>query len=467
MKSLLAVLLAIVLGGCAATTTVGSLYSRIPHDSARSRDIFIAIDGTGDTPISRTNAGRLFELVEAHAAARPHADTATYYSEGVGSRGSPLGLSAGHGMAEDIKGAYDFLTRTYRSGDRIYLSGFSRGAYAVRALGGLVAIAGVPDLHGHTAKERARIVDAIFDAYKSERRFERINEVLARRAIDRRGEPFAIRISAMALWDTVEALGTPDGTEDPTEGDPDYLLTNCNADRIFHALALDDNRARSFTPIFASGPAMTGACPDGPHAQVEEVWFAGAHADVSGTYAPEGRMDGFLPGVSLNWMLDNLWETGLFDPAARAFEDRRGPIHDAQAFKVYFRIFDRETRDPLAYQRMANAPGPPKVHISALERLLDIRRIDAESGRCPRGTGLPDQPRLLCREDLHGKGFIAEMMAEGCLLESTAGYQLRRGQRCIAVVCDDGRTDDFYCGKTAVLAALSPEPEPDADLAQD
>ena len=468
MKSLLAALLALILGGCATTaTSVGTLYSRNPQDAARPRDIFIAIDGTGDSQISRTNAGRLFELVDAYAASRPQAGTATYYAEGVGSRGSPLGLVAGHGTDEDIKGAYDFLTRTWRPGDRIYLSGFSRGAYAVRALGGLVAIAGIPDLRDHAAKDRARIVAAIFDAYKSERRLERVNELFARRGIDRRGEPFEIRIGAMALWDTVEALGTPDGTEDPTEGDPDFLLTNCNVERVFHALALDDNRARSLTPIFATGPLMTKDCPNGPHARVEEVWFAGAHADVSGTYAPDGRMDGFLPGVSLNWMLDNLWEAGLFDPAARAFEDRRGPIHDAQAFNPFFRIFDRETRDPLAYHRQANAPGLPKVHISALERLLDIGRIDAESGRCPRGTGSPDLPRLLCREDLRPEGFIAEMIAAGCLLESETGYQLRRGQRCITVVCDDGRTDDYYCGDTPDLAAVRPENEPVDGAPQD
>jgi hypothetical protein len=93
---------------------------------------------------------------------------------------------------------------------------------------------------------------------------------------------------------------------------------------------------------------MTQACKDW-HPQVEEVWFAGAHADVGGSYSPGGRTDGYLPGVSLNWMLDRLRPYKLFDASARAFEDREGPIHDAKAYSAAYKVMFRNRRKPLEY----------------------------------------------------------------------------------------------------------------------
>lgn len=118
------------LSGC-ATTNVGALYPAAGERSTPVKDILVTIDGTGNSQISRTNAARLFELVDANSAKRT-APLATYYAEGVGSRGEILGLATGKGIGTDVRQAYDFLTRTYHPKDRITLSGFSRGAYPPR-----------------------------------------------------------------------------------------------------------------------------------------------------------------------------------------------------------------------------------------------------------------------------------------------------------------------------------------------
>lgn len=73
------------------------------------------------------------------------------------------------------------------------------------------------------------------------------------------------------------------------------------------------------------------------------------------------------------------------------------------------------------------------------------------------GSGLAGDPPLLCSANLKTFGFIPEMIEKECLWASGEGLQLRRGQTCVTVICDDGREDDYYCGKEQTLAALLPE----------
>jgi uncharacterized protein (DUF2235 family) len=438
---LMLVLAALVTGGC--STTIGSLYQPAGIAPAERRDIFIALDGTGNDQLSRTNVSRLYELVDNSNVDRPRA---TYYGEGVGTGGRVVGAATGWGIGQDVRDAYAFLIDTWRPGDRIFLTGFSRGAYTARILGGLIAVAGIPDLANLPRKTRASVVSRIYGAYKTkrrpgesleqqnQRRLAAITKVLGERP---RGAGGEVTIEAMALWDTVEALGLPDRTADPLEDLDHYFLTTCNVKAAFHALALDDNRAYSFTPILINTPAMRAAC-EAWHPQIEEIWFAGAHADVGGSYSPGGRTDGYLPGVSLNWMLDKLRPYGLFDRHARAFEDIQGPIHDAKAYSVAYKPIWRYRREPLDYARAVPEVngGKPYVHVSAIERLAVAKSLDQRFEQCSnRGV----KPRLLCSEDLSIHGFVEEMMRANCMAETDSGFVLREGQNCITVV-ERGRT---------------------------
>ena len=70
-----------------------------------------------------------------------------HYHDGVGAEGDLfkklLGGAIGLGLKQIIRECYDFLITDYDVGDEIYLIGFSRGAYAARALGGLIGASGV------------------------------------------------------------------------------------------------------------------------------------------------------------------------------------------------------------------------------------------------------------------------------------------------------------------------------------
>jgi uncharacterized protein (DUF2235 family) len=438
MYKILVAFAAFLIAGC--STTIGAVYSPAGVPADRPRDIFIALDGTGNNQLSRTNVSRLYEMVDNSNVHRPRA---TYYGEGVGNDARFIGAATGWGIGQDVREAYLFLIDNWRSeDDRIFLTGFSRGAYTARILGGLIAIAGVPDLSHLTYRQRVRTVARIYAAYKTKRRGTETLKVQNQRRLDSitrilgtrpRGAGGGVAIEAMALWDTVEALGLPDRTANPLEDLDQYFLTTCNVKSAFHALALDDNRAYSFTPIFINTPAMRDACPNW-HPRIEEVWFAGAHADVGGSYSPGGRTDGYLPGVSLNWMLDKLRRYDLFDPAARAFADRNGPIHDARAYSSIYATLFRYWRRPLEYAGKVPQVngGKPFVHESAIARLASARTLDARFTRCGDRSV---KPRLMCSEDLAGRGFVPEMVLKKCMTEDRSrGFVLLEGQQCITVV---------------------------------
>ncbi|MEO0441577.1 MAG: DUF2235 domain-containing protein [Pseudomonadota bacterium] len=466
MRIIVLILITILLSSC-AVRQVGTFHNNIVYqpnsEESANKIIFITIDGTSNTLTSRTNAGRLFEMVDTLTPLRQDRKIVTWYAEGVGSGDAKLlGLSVGAGMGQDIKNAYAFLTRVWQPGDEIYLSGFSRGAYGARALGGLLYSAGIPDLSTNTPKERNRTVDRIFDAYKtgerrgenfethSFRRDQRIRNVQIGYHPDRqptwgpgrdpgyRSKASKVVVEAMLIWDTVAALGAPDGKESPLEGPDHYLLTSCNVKRVYQALALDDNRVYSFTPIFADGPKMLRSCSEhlsrqNDHIATDEVWFSGAHSDVGGTYENDGLLDGSLPGVSLNWMLSKLQinHGGLLPFGLGAPEDRLGVIHDAERAGFQNKILYRQTRKPSVYSHHAyrqdnSLPSTPqrlKVHSSVFDRLRWLFALDGADGRCS-GNGPRDGKPLLCAEQIASYGLVPELIKAKCLQKTDWGYEL-------------------------------------------
>jgi uncharacterized protein (DUF2235 family) len=467
LRTLCIALACLLVGGC-ATTTVGTLH--YPATDYRSKIILVALDGTGNTAVSRTNAARLYEAFEAKALAgdRP---VATYYSEGVGSRGDLPGLAAGNGISADVRQAYDFLSRTYRPGDDLIFTGFSRGAYAARILGGMLAIGGLADTRSLPKSRRARFIAHLYSVYKNSQGLRTYDEHMRERreAMDRvyrlygipvHNQHVGVRIKVMALWDTVEALGFPDGSENPTENLTRYYINRCNVDHAFHALSLNDNRAYSFTPIFIDGPRMIESCADN-QTNVREVWFSGAHADVGGSYDWDRVLDGRLPGVSYNWMIDRLKKVltnqpAVLPPAPVAFapvaaldpvlEDVDGPIHDARRSVFAYRVLWRNYREPLAYHKVAKIPGVPRVHISALERLLIAKALDQIEERCRAGGKISGAPPLVCSGTIGAYGLVKEMVDKKCMEDSPHGWRLIRGQGCIVVECRDGSSSGYYCG---------------------
>jgi uncharacterized protein (DUF2235 family) len=117
--------------------------------------IVVLIDGTwnkesitGNTNVATLDPGN---RIVANAFIRAEAADGTaqhvHYHDGVGTEGDFfkkfLGGAIGLGLKQIIKECYGFVVADYAPGDEIYIAGFSRGAYAARALAGLIGASGI------------------------------------------------------------------------------------------------------------------------------------------------------------------------------------------------------------------------------------------------------------------------------------------------------------------------------------
>ncbi len=234
------------------------------------------------------------------------------YLHGVGDSDNPikklLGGAFGAGLISRIVRGYTFISRNYEPGDTIIISGFSRGAYTARALGGMIAKDGLLDYKALniTSKEEAYQYGLYVWASYREKRVES----LAQRAINLVWKKIIglgtevhteqlirdVPIRAIGVWDTVGAMGIPIyNVEEGKENSRMDLFRFADTDLSekvangFHALAIDEARS-DFAPT--SWTARAG---------IEQAWFIGAHADVGGGY-PQSDLSDF----ALQWMSSKL-----------------------------------------------------------------------------------------------------------------------------------------------------------------
>jgi uncharacterized protein (DUF2235 family) len=333
-----------------------------------------------------------------------------FYHDGVGTEGpflrKLLGGAIGLGLKAIVQDAYSWLGQNYESQDEIYLIGFSRGSYAVRALAGLIGASGIPrgadkevveaawqyyrispSVRGGNANagsgDRKRIAD-----YRSLEREQAFHE-------DR-------RIACVAVWDTVGSYGIPAGIglaplaryltlallgfHDTYFGD--------HIDVGLHAVAVDEHR-RPFVPTLWTIPK--GKSPRG---HVEQTWFAGAHCNIGGGYPDAGLsddaftwmvariqalttlefdekafearvapdLDGEVVDSTIGWPIDHRWphDRTVLSPDAidhQAFTNCSNPHDENINERVHWSVAAKLGR-PCTYLGRANTPyGPPNLHL--------------------------------------------------------------------------------------------------------
>ncbi|GHE04359.1 hypothetical protein U879_00570 [Defluviimonas sp. 20V17] len=262
-------------------------------------DHVVILDGTLSTLDEgrETNAGLAYKLL-AERTPSPH--LSLYYEAGIQwqSWRQSADVIAGRGINRQIRRAYGFLASRYRPGDRIFLMGYSRGAYAVRSL------AGVIDRVGLLRAEHANVRN-IRTAY---RHYQMPVSHETAAAFAQRFCHKDVKIEMIGVWDTVKALGwrlpilhrfsAPRHAFHNHDLGPAIL-------RGFHALALDETRL-AFAPVLWNTPE---AWPG----RVEQVWFRGTHGDVGGML---GEFEAARPlaNIPLVWMLEQGEALGLTLP---------------------------------------------------------------------------------------------------------------------------------------------------------
>jgi len=284
------------------------------------KNIVICCDGTANEFAKNlTNVVKLYStLVNS-----PDAQV-TYYHPGLGTMEPEgalttfsrkwtklLGMAIGYGLANDIRDAYVFLMRNYAPGDRLFLFGFSRGAYTAKAICSLLKLYGLLRRDNDALVPYATRLMMGVDRAKpgDQSKHEALNQYfgLAR--------DFKLTLASeckpwfVGVWDTVSSVGW---IENPLK--LPYISNNPDIQIGRHAVAMDERRA-----FFRSHLWRRPEDPDadsGPK-NVKQVWFPGVHCDVGGGYAePQSG----LSKCALDWMLEEAKQAGLLVDEAKVAE---------------------------------------------------------------------------------------------------------------------------------------------------
>ncbi|MFQ5719852.1 MAG: DUF2235 domain-containing protein [Acidobacteriota bacterium] len=404
--------------------------------------IVLCSDGTGNTAGKGrgTNVWKVYEAVDTHG----HRDDpglteqVAFYDDGVGTEQIKavklLTGAFGIGLKRNVLDLYTALCRSYQPGDEIYLFGFSRGAFTVRTLAGLITECGIIDTARYGTDQELK--GLVGEAYRSFRKhfpsfwtrclggvqglFIALRRRLGKKARssanahprhaalrlrgkeacdtfrgrcsvvhDRHAPDGKVRIRFIGVWDTVDAIGLP--FDDRIGCLNPVTFPSCNlseqVDVARHALSIDDER-QTFHPVMWDETDETSD-------RIQQVWFAGVHSNVGGGYPKQG-----MSLVPLDWMMTeaaqaercphetggtDAGESGLrFIPALRASYHERQNVHDKlydsrSGLACFYRYKPRDIPAICAQHGLQT-----RIHASV------FRRIGlATEGYAPGNLGLP------------------------------------------------------------------------------
>ena len=277
-----------------------------------ARNLVVCCDGTGNEI-----EGNLSNVLKLFRVARKSPQQRVYYNPGIGTIGhrdpwahfkqsarAAFGLATGYGIDHDILEAYRFICTHWENGDAIFLFGFSRGAYTVRAVAGLIHLLGL------LAPDQLNLATYALNAYKSASEKDDLSIAWNfRRIVGAR----RTAIEFIGVWDTVASVIVPRRDRLlPSLQTLPYTRRNPSVKAFRHAMAIDERR-RMFRvnhwlepQPFIANPFRKerAALPQ----DVKQVWFAGVHSDIGGGYPEE---ESGLSKFPLLWMLDQAAQFGL------------------------------------------------------------------------------------------------------------------------------------------------------------
>lgn len=297
--------------------------------------IAIFADGTWNSP----EEGGATNILLMARAVKPVADDGVeqvaFYDWGVGTdRKELMGGLAGEGIDKNIQDCYRFLVHNYKANDEIYLFGFSRGAYTVRSLGGFIRNCGL------LKREHASRIPEAYALYRKRTKSTAPSQPKPTEFRQIYAVADTTPIHFMGVFDTVGALGIPLPFWGAL-GKEEFLFHDTEPSRIVqcarHAVSIDENR-KDFQPTLWD---------EKQGLDLKQVWFAGVHSDVGGSYKERGLSD-----CAMNWMCKEATLRGLAFEAHlsnQANADPLAPQHDEfkGIYKARLKRFVREIVGPV------------------------------------------------------------------------------------------------------------------------
>lgn len=224
-----------------------------------------------------------------------------FYSEGVGTgdrRDGIFGSAFGWGIEQNIQDAYRFLSLNYQQGDEIYLYGFSRGAYIIRSLAGLIRFSGL--LERNNIRQAGKAYK-IYCNHQIQANDEQAIKFRQKNSIS------DVTIKLLGCWDTVGSLGIPDQIPFLLIDkwiNQKYRFHNTYLSSIveyaLHAVAIDEIRK-----VF--DVTRMEKSPENPSQNLKQMWFSGNHICIGGG---EERNSG-LSDIALSWMIEESQKLGI------------------------------------------------------------------------------------------------------------------------------------------------------------
>ncbi len=286
-----------------------------------SKNIIICLDGTGNEyGENLSNVVKIFRMLE-----REPGKQVAFYDPGVGTIEDPsyktgiakkinlaLGMGFGRGLMKNMIEAYTYLMEQYEDGDKVFIFGFSRGAYTARALAAFIKECGLFERGAGNMLPYAMkfFLDKAPEGEEEKTKFYKVLSGFRGtygRLLNRHGDPrypekkgkakpnYQLRIHFLGLFDTVKSYGMGKN--------PVILRNETKNDSVLnvrHALAIDERRAFFHQMHWKSSRPERQTC--------KEVWFAGVHSDVGGSY-PEPESG--LAEVALEWMVHEACTYGM------------------------------------------------------------------------------------------------------------------------------------------------------------
>jgi hypothetical protein len=295
------------------------------------RNVVVCLDGTSNKyDATNTNVVKLYAMLDKY-----DVDQLSYYQTGIGTFAPPgvwgkfkrwfftrLDLAIAWLLEEHVTSAYRFLMRYYEQGDRIYIFGFSRGAYSARVLAAMLHKVGL------LSRGNEELIPFAWDLFSRVRDIE-----LATGFRDTFGRKVGVRF--LGLWDTVSSVGwawSPEHFQ--------FTANNPSVQTIRHAVSLDERRTYFVQNLWTPESVPGQDCL--------RVWFPGVHCDVGGGY-PEA--DGGLSKIALSWMVREAQVAGVrFHPATkeRVLGDQQGGLRKGYPARIAERPLVAAGMDPQA-----------------------------------------------------------------------------------------------------------------------
>lgn len=221
----------------------------------------------------------------------------SYYHDGVGTNwglDKIAGGGFGIGLSANIVEAYSFIALNYLEGDEIFLFGFSRGAYTVRSLAGLLHEIGI------LPKNHAFYTPEAYKLYRQNTSQSELDKFRAEHGC------MVGKVKYIGVWDTVGALGIPIGLFKSLNSRYQFHevgLTE-NISHAYHALAIDERRRPFLPSLWEIDETSTQT--------LQQVWFPGVHSNVGGGYSKDGLANGALHWIKGTARLHGLRLDGAF-----------------------------------------------------------------------------------------------------------------------------------------------------------